>query len=241
MRQITLFFFLLTGMVNLHAQFWTEKVSGNRQITTETRHIGGYDKVSITGAFKVKIVPGTPGKIQVTADENLLEYIETYTKGSRLVIRVNPDFSISHYTKLDVVVPADYLSQISLTGSGEVFNTKVFDWKNIKLYLTGSGKIDVKTGIDHVYASLVGSGDILLSGEAETAEYSLTGSGLISAKELKAQEVKATLTGSGDIRLRAVEKLNARVMGSGDIYYYGEPDILKTNNLGSGDIIFKRL
>ena len=74
-----------------------------------------------------------------------------------------------------------------------------------------------------------------------TAKYILTGSGLISAKELKAQEVKATLTGSGEIRLQAVNKLTADVMGNGNIYYYGEPDVLKIKTLGTGDVIFKKL
>lgn len=241
MKQIIFFFFLLTGILNNQAQFWTEKVSGNRQITTETRHIGEYDKISVTGPFKVEIVPGTPGDLQVKADENLLEYIETYTKGSKLIIRVNPDFTIVHYAKLDIKVPADYLSKISLTGSGEIYNKQAFDWKNLKLNLTGTGKMDILTRVKHITATLVGSGDIILTGKAETAKYVLTGSGLISAKELKAQEVKATLTGSGEIRLQAIHKLDANVMGNGNIFYYGEPDILKTKTLGSGDIIMKQL
>ena len=239
MKQIALFILLFAGISSVQAQFWTKKVSGNREITTETRNVGDYDKISITGPFKVKIVSGTPGSLQITADENLLEYIETYTKGSKLVIRINSQFSISHYAKLDIEVPANYLSQINLTGSGEIYNKQSFDWKNIKLSLTGSGKIDIKTEVNHLTAKLIGSGDIYLTGRAETAKYSLTGSGLISANEVEAQDVEANLTGSGEIRLRAVQNLNARVMGNGEIFYYGEPDILKTKTLGGGDIILK--
>ncbi len=241
MKQFVLIFLLAIGFTTAKAQFWTKKVSGNRQIITETEAVGDYDKISVTGAFKVKIVYGTPGTLKIIADENLLEYIETYTKGSKLVIRINPEFSISHYTKLDIEVPADYLSQISLTGSGEIYNEKTFDWKNIKLNLIGSGKLDIKTGVNHLTAKLIGSGDIFLTGQAQTAKYSITGSGLISAKELKAGDVEATSTGSGEIRLQAVQRLNARVYGSGNIFYYGEPDVLKTNNFGSGDIILKRM
>ncbi len=238
----TIFFILLfTGITHIQAQFWTKKVSGNRRITTENRHIGDYDKLSVTGPFKVEIIRGAPGNLEIKADENLLQYIETYTKGNKLVIRINPKFTIIDYTKMDVKVPADYLSKITLTGSGEIFNTQIFDWKNLKLNLTGTGKIDVRTKVKHITATLVGSGDIVLTGTAVTSKYILTGSGLISAKELKAQEVKATLTGSGEIRLQAVNKLTADVMGNGNIYYYGEPDVLKIKTLGTGDVIFKKL
>ena len=229
------------SITNIQAQFWTKKLSGNGQISTEIRKVDSYDKITVTGAFKVKIVKGEPGKLKVTADENLLPYIETYTKGSKLIIRVHPEFSIRRYSKLFVEVPADYLSRITLTGSGKVFNEQAFDWNNLKLVLTGSGTMDITSQVKHLEATLTGSGNMDLSGKADSAEYLLTGSGNINAKNLDAQKVKATLTGSGDIYLRAIERLNARIMGSGDIFYYGEPQNLKSKTFGSGDIIFKRL
>ncbi len=237
----TLLLILLWSVTYTQAQFWKKKISGNGQVTTETRKVSSYDKITVTGAFKVKIVPGEPGIIKVTADENLLEYIETYTKGSKLVIRVNPEFTIRHYSKLAVEVPADYLSRITLTGSGKVFNQSAFDWNNLKLVMTGSGKMEIDSEVKHLEATLTGSGNIDLSGKTDTAEYVLTGSGDINAKNLAAQEVKATLTGSGNIYLQAIKRLNARIMGSGDVIYYGEPENLKSKTFGSGDIIFKRL
>ncbi len=237
----TLLLILLWSVTYTQAQFWKKKLSGNGQVATETRKVSSYDKITVTGAFKVKIVPGEPGILKVTADENLMEYIETFTKSGKLIIRVNPEFTIRHYSKLAVEVPADYLSRITLTGSGSVFNPDPFDWNNLKLVLTGSGNMEILSDVKHLEATLTGSGNIDLTGKADTAEYVLTGSGDIDAKKLDAQKVKATLTGSGDIYLHAIERLNARIMGSGDIIYYGEPENLKSKTFGSGDIIFRRL
>jgi len=225
----------------INAQFWKEKVFGNGRIVTETRNVGYYDKILVTGAFDVKIINGDAGEIKIISDENLINLIETYTRSGKLIIKINSDFEVREYNRLYVEVPADYLSKISLTGSGHIYNETPFDWKNIKLYLTGSGEIDLDTSIAHLNALLTGSGEINLSGKAEILEANMTGSGVINAKNLTAREVICKLTGSGDIYLIAKEKLDAKVFGSGDVYYYGEPEYLKTKTFGSGDIIYREL
>ena len=239
MKKILMLLFIWASFYT-QAQFWGKKISGNGEVTTVSRQIGNFDKITVTGAFKVKIVAGKTGRLVLTADQNLLEIIETYTKGSKLIIRINPDFNLQHYTKLQVEVPTDYLSQITLTGSGSVYNEKAFSWHNLKLTLTGSGTMDFKTSVAHIKVSLTGSGDIYLSGKADDADYVLTGSGDLKAQDLTVQDVTATVIGSGDLDLKAVHRLNAKILGSGDIYYFGEPQYLKTKTLGSGDVNYKR-
>jgi len=237
-----IFLLLLLGSFTItNAQFWTEKISGNGHVVTEEREVGAFDKLTVTGAFNVKVVRGNSGIIKVTADENLLNIIETYTKSGGLTIRINRDFNLRRYTKLYVEVPAEYLSKIILTGSGKVYNDFPFDWNNIKLTLTGSGEMQFDLNIKHIKATLTGSGDIILSGKSETAKFTLTGSGEIDARHLVAGEAEAVLTGSGDIHLQAIEFLEAKIFGSGDIYYYGEPERLKSKSFGSGNINLRRL
>ncbi len=231
---------LILNITYVKAQFWTKKIAGNGQITTESRKVGFYDQITVTGAFHVKIITGNPGTLKVIADENLMPYIETYTKGHKLVMRVNPEFSITHHTKLYIELPADNLSKITLTGSGKVFNNSAFNWDNLKLILTGSGVMEITNQIKHINVSLTGSGKIYLSGNTEEADYNLTGSGNINAKDLKAQKIKASITGSGKIYLHAIRVLNARIMGSGNIIYYDQPKKINSKIFGSGDITYKR-
>lgn len=79
------------------------------------------------------------------------------------------------------------------------------------------------------------SGDIYANGKAEKVKATVSGSGNIHAFSLDARHVYAHVSGSGDLRVSAEETLEARVSGSGDIAYKGNPRLSKRIS-GSGDI-----
>ncbi|WP_338039003.1 GIN domain-containing protein [Maribacter litopenaei] len=87
-----------------------------------------------------------------------------------------------------------------------------------------------------VSASMSGYGDITLSGSTKDFEATISGSGDIKAFEMDADNVDATVSGSADIEVTANKMLKARVSGSGDITYKGNPEKLDTKTSGSGDI-----
>jgi len=237
-KQIILSILIFLSINYASAQFWKTKISGNGDVVTEQRQVSNFDKLSVTGAFQVKIVKGS-GKLTLKADSNLMNIIETYVKSGKLVIRINPDFSLRKYTRLLVEVPSDYLSKIVLTGSGHIYNEEVFSWKNIKLVLTGSGEMDFITNILHLDVVITGSGDIKLQGQADLLEATLTGSGELLAKSIEVADAKITVTGSGEAYIKCRNHLSVKLFGSGDVYYFGEPQFLKSKIFGSGAVHLK--
>ena len=81
-----------------------------------------------------------------------------------------------------------------------------------------------------------GSGDITLSGTTKDFDATISGSGDIEAYNLEADNVSATVSGSADIQVTAKKSIKARVSGSGDISYRGNPEKVDTKTSGSGDI-----
>jgi hypothetical protein len=67
-----------------------------------------------------------------------------------------------------------------------------------------------------------GSGDASVDGDADDAQFTVTGSGDIAADRLVARKVAVSISGSGDARVNATEALDARVSGSGDVAYRGQ-------------------
>ena len=234
-KQIILSILVFLSINYASAQFWKTKISGNGQVISEQRQVNNFDKLSVTGPFNVKISPGKD-QLLIKADENLMNIIETYVKSGKLVIRINPDFSLKKYTQLSVEVSVDYLSKIVLTGSGKIYNTSAFSWKNLKLTLTGSGEMDFLTEVPHLDVILTGSGIIKLQGQADLLEATLTGSGELLAKAIEVADADITVTGSGETYIKCKNHLNIKLFGSGDVYYFGEPQFLKTKIFGSGGV-----
>ena len=79
---------------------------------------------------------------------------------------------------------------------------------------------------------------LMLSSRAKQAELqqvavAQVGSGDISAIACPAQVVNVAITGSGDVKVDAMETLQMSVQGSGDVHYRGQPRIAKSV-VGSG-------
>ena len=113
---------------------------------------------------------------------------------------------------------------IGVTGSGDM-ECKAVSGDVVALGVTGSGDVKVSSvATDELACGVSGSGDIVVAaGTVGSANYGVTGSGDIKASSVIATEANAVASGSGDISCRATKQLSTAAMGSGNIYYYGNP------------------
>ncbi|GLU45484.1 head GIN domain-containing protein [Allomuricauda sp. NBRC 101325] len=218
---------------------WGKKVKGNGDVVTIERSVGDYDAVSLAGWFDVEIVSGKEGKLTLKGESNLLEYIETEVKNGKLVIKTENGVNLkpsNWNSSIIITVPVESIDAVSLAGSGDIVGKTTITSNNFSTNLAGSGDITLQVDAKSIDASLAGSGDINLSGKTTDFEVSIAGSGDIKAYELEAENVKASISGSADIRVTANQSIEARVSGSGDIHYRGNPTKINTKSSGSGDI-----
>ncbi len=72
-----------------------------------------------------------------------------------------------------------------------------------------------------------------LEGKVKTLKIDVSGSGEVDAEDLKAEDVKIKLKGSGDISTTASGSFDIRASGSGDIDLYGSGSIKRQEVTGS--------
>ncbi|WP_026838801.1 head GIN domain-containing protein [Gillisia sp. JM1] len=238
-KVILLLALVLMGSTTMNAQWWgNKKVNGNGNMVTDTRSTSNYDGIALVGSLDVQIISGTEGKIKVVAESNLQEYILTEVKDGQLKISVEKDVSLnpSRNMSIRVTVPVETISSLYVTGSGDVSNTGVIKANELKVGVTGSGDINLSVEAKELWGSITGSGDIKLKGKAREFNCKVTGSGDFMAYSLNAENVEATVLGSGDIQVSASRSLKAHVSGSGDIGYKGNPEKQDFKTSGSGSV-----
>ena len=222
-----------------NAQWWGgKKIKGNGNVTTETRNTGDYDGIKCAGSMDYILVAGTEGKITIEAESNLMEYITTEIKNNNLIIKVKKGYNLkpSFNKAFKVTIPFRDISSVSLAGSGDVWNEDTIKSNSLDVSLAGSGDMVLEVEANTVEGSLAGSGDMTLKGNTNDLTVKLAGSGDIDAFGLQANNTKASIAGSGDISVVSNKSLYARVSGSGDIEYKGNPDKEDTKVSGSGTI-----
>lgn len=236
-KSILLLAFILCTISNVNAQDKI-KLQGNGKVVSETRNTGDYDGVKIAGFFDVDLVSGKEGKITIKGEENLLSAIKVEVEDKSLKIYVEKGTQIrtSSGNKIQVTVPFEKISELSLAGSGDIQSKDVIKNDNLALKLAGSGNLTLPVDTNNLELHVSGSGNIHLKGTATKLTTKLSGSGDIDASSLKSKIVEANVSGSGNSKVTCDESITARVAGSGNIKYIGNPDKRDVKVSGSGTI-----
>ena len=238
MKKITTLAIVLAMTVSCSAQ-WGKRIKGNGDEVTINRSTGDYDAIGVSGWFDVILVDGKEGKLTLTGESNLLEYIITEVKNGKLEIKTERGVDLkpsSWNNGITITVPVESVDAIALSGSGDIVGKTTIKTDKLDTAMSGSGDITLDVDSDSVSASMSGSGDITLSGSTKDFDATISGSGDIKAFDLEADNVDATVSGSADIKVTANKMLKARVSGSGDITYKGNPEKVDTKSSGSGDV-----
>lgn len=223
---------VLITLVSCENSYWN-CLRGNGSIEKETRELQEYSAVISEGEYDVFYVPDSSYYVILESDQNLLPYIRTRISGSTLIVDNGTRKCLRSEYPIRIYVHLPQIRSMTLTGSGLISAEAVYS-DELSLSIEGSGKIDV-SGIDvqNLSVLITGSGDVKLYGEADAADYTITGSGNIDAKNVLTDICLAEISGSGSIYCNAVSKLEAIISGSGSIYYLGSPSV-STLISGSG-------
>jgi hypothetical protein len=136
-------------------------------------------------------------------------------------------------TVFTVSVPA--LQSASITGSGDIEIDRVAG-DRFQGRIAGSGGLRLpRVAVKELGLSIAGSGGITAVGQAQTATYTIAGSGDMDVSSLVANNASAEISGSGDIKANVTGTAKARVAGSGDISIRGGARC-ESRTAGSGDI-----
>lgn len=228
--------------------------------TQQTRPVSGFNAISASASFNVHVKIDGTESLKIVADEKEINNIETVVDGGTLNIRSKNRFSlfslrnINNWHKVDIYVTAKSLSSLTTSGSGNIqldgnltgnASLKTSGSGSIKgnvnafslvVSVSGSGNITSAITAEKLTASVSGSGGLNLAGNVKDAEIKVSGSGHIRAQELKADAVKANVSGSGNINITAQKSLEAHSSGSGNIIYSGNATKVNVSSSGSGKI-----
>ncbi len=228
---------MLSNVTN--AQWWgNEKVKGNGNMSIETRTTGDYDGIKCAGSMDFILVAGAEGKIKIEGEDNLLKHIITEVKNGNLIVKVEKGINLrpSWNKTIKITIPFKDISEVSLAGSGDLWNEDKITATDFDVSLAGSGDIVLVIETTSVEGSIAGSGDLTLKGSTNNLVAKVAGSGDFHGFGLQANNTVVSVAGSGDAQVVSNVSLKARVAGSGDIEYRGKPDREDTKVSGSGSI-----
>lgn len=211
------YIFLLAAFTAACASCEKDTITGNGSIQTQERDVSAFNRVATQGSTVIHIVQGTVFEVKVKGYANLLPYLKTIVNNGTLSVHYEDTRSVRNdNSEVFITMPA--LTGLSSQGSGDIYVAGAFN-NNLDAAISGSANIVVEKGsADHFTLQSFGSGNFKSFGFTATA-------------------ADITIAGSGDTEIGIVQQLKAKIRGSGNIYYKGDPAAVEIDISGSGKVI----
>jgi hypothetical protein len=213
------------------------KVNGDGPVVTETRTAGSYSGIQYALQGNLHIDSGSGSEIEIRAQQNIINVIETYVENHTLYIRLRNSTVIHSHEPIEVYLKTTDPTMIQLSGSGNIIAGKTISPVELTIASSGSGNIQLeKVNTGKLKARISGSGKIeVLQGSVGTENIQLSGSGQVLLSGIQADSAFTQTSGSGQINLWVKRYLESEISGSGIVRYKGAPEVKKRIS-GSGEV-----
>lgn len=205
------------------------------------QRIGHYE-VKLEDFTQLKVVDGinvnyvssvdSAGIAVFDAPDNVASLIAFQPNKSKLTIQY--DERKAKYTGMPTVtVYSKFLTSVENQSDSTIRILKSNSGPELKLKVMGNGRIIAKDlVVNNLSANITtGRGMIVVTGQCTSASLTNLGTGQIQADNLRAEKVKAKLTGTGVIGCYPVQSLDVIGIGTGKVYYRGEPANIEKNTI----------
>ena len=214
--------------------FGTNCIRGSGPNVVEILDINEFDGLSLQISANVFITQGPVFEVRAEGQANIIRELELDVRDGFWEIEF--DRCVRNSNDLRIYITMPVITELQISGSGDIFGENIFVTDDIFLRISGSGNMDLGLDSDDVNLTISGSGNMRLEGTADDLSIQIAGSGDVFAFDLASSSANINIRGSGDAEVAVESTLDVRISGSGDVFYKGNP-IIDSSISGSGRVI----
>jgi hypothetical protein len=184
----------------------------------ETRHVGAFDRLDVSGGVHVEVAQGDRSGVTVRGRRDVLDRVTTTTEDQTLRVAVHDRGIVIGPDPLNdvrVLVTAPRLDDVNVSGHGDI----------------DLGELNA----DALHFDVSGAGDLRARGQVGTLDVQIHGAADADFRALEAREARVVIHGASDMALNVVDRLDVEIHGAGDVTYSGQPVVTKEIS-GAGDV-----
>jgi predicted nucleic acid-binding Zn ribbon protein len=180
-------------------------VVGSGNFVTEEKILSDFTIVDVGSGFNVEISNSSSFSVLVTADDNVMEYIEVSKSGDTLKAGIGWGTSFSSVTlKIKITMPE--INRIELSGGSQ-------------------GKIEDFSSTNPFVIDLSGGSQLTGQGAAGNLTIDASGGSKLHFASYSIQDAYIELSGGSEATINLDGALDADLSGGSTLYYYGDPTL----------------
>ena len=209
-----------------------ETIKGSGDLIIEEIEVPYFHSIIMNTAGLVTISQGTEQNVEVTVDENIMEYIIVRVQDDNLVIEIVKDVTLSDYD-LTIDVSMTELSALVTNSAGSIKGLNKFEEDVVNLMVNSAGNIVLELDANRLNSMCNSAGNLFLSGQVTDHNVMLSSAGSLIAFELLTDTTTIILNSAGSAQVCASKLLDVTINSVGSVFYKGDPVIIKhINSIG---------
>ena len=210
-------------------------VKGNGNVVTKSRKISNdFSRIEVSRGLDLYLTKSKNVTLEVEADENLHELIETEVRDGAL--RITSSKNIWSASSKKIHLHVDHLNSIVINSGAEVHTRNTFESDELRLSISSGASADMELKVEDLSCDISSGADIKLAGRAENFTVSSSSGSDVKAYELEARNCNADASSGSDIKLTAIETIEARATSGADIKYKGNPRVIQQEDNSGGSV-----
>lgn len=212
-----------------------ESVKGSGNVTSEKRNvIEDFTNIEVSQGIDLVITQSDTKTIEVEADDNIIEHIETSISNGVLTIKMDKNIRTKSSRKVKVSIP--FIEALSSSSGATITNKGILKSASLDLDASSGSEIELELEAEDLISESSSGSEINLKGKALKLEIASSSGSETDASELLTNEVKATSSSGSSIEIHPIISLEAKASSGSNIKYSNLPKNIVKNSSSGGSI-----
>jgi hypothetical protein len=214
---------------------WPGGLIGSGNLETEEYAFADFTEVEIGSAFEFEIKQSSSYNVSVTADDNVMDYVQVSQVGQTLTIRLGTVTWLGPVTlKASVAMP----QLLGLTASGATRGTVsgFSSTENLSVGVSGASRVTGDITAGNVDFGISGASSIQLEGSANNMDATASGASHLNLDDFIVNNADVNLSGASSGTVNLSGRLDADLSGASRLWYIGEPMMGDIDTSGASTI-----
>ncbi|MDH5380139.1 MAG: DUF2807 domain-containing protein [Cyclobacteriaceae bacterium] len=206
----------------------------------EIEKVSEFDKLSVAGPFKVKLIKSDEYKFTMERNGYSKNDVEIEERAGELSFKVRNkafierDFDYDDFIEVEIFYIE--IEEIKVSMGASLKSDDVIKSSYLTLEVAMGGNINVSAEVKEIDINVTMGGIAKITGNANRGYFTTNMGGEILARELMVKEANAKVNMGGVIMISVSDEISASANLGGVISYYGDPDYVDTSITLGGEI-----
>ena len=229
---------VLCTLLILSLRGWPGGLIGSGNLETEEYAFTNFTEVEISSAFEFEIQQSNSYNISVTADDNVMDYVQVSQDGQTLKIGLRTGTWFGPKTlRASVTMPQLRGLTVSGASHGDVYDFS--STEDLDITVSGASRVNGDITAGNVEFRISGASTIQLEGSANDMVARVSGASRFNLDDFTVNNADVDFSGASSGTVNLSGRLDADLSGASKLWYIGEP-IMGTINTSGASTISKK-